>query len=214
MILCGYDPVTSLNLQTEKRLKKEMMKKEEMETYSIRASAAVIDNSEEDVVPETSDGTNNNSTTKSKNNNFASPTPTKTMIRVVALDIDGTLCRSDGTIDDETIRVLHNFVSSSSNDNNKCVIATGRNLPFATNIAKTLERGGVRVDALVVSDGGLVVGRRNNKNNNYYNKNTTTSNNNNNNNNIDADEENDICWDEEYHYTMPANVKVLQARWN
>mmetsp|Transcript_42576 Transcript_42576/g.96380 ORF Transcript_42576/g.96380 Transcript_42576/m.96380 type:complete len:205 (+) Transcript_42576:47-661(+) len=79
----------------------------------------------------------------------------RSCIRVVALDLDGTLLSSDGTVSEVTVRALARFV----NGGGRAVIASGRGLEYCIEVAASLGKRGLDVSGLVVSDGGLVLGR-------------------------------------------------------
>lgn len=76
-------------------------------------------------------------------------------VRAVALDLDGTLCRSDGGIGDATVRALVAFVERGG----RAIIATGRGKSHAAGIAEACRERGLRFDALVCSDGAVAFAR-------------------------------------------------------
>jgi len=100
------------------------------------------------------------------------------MVRAVALDLDGTLCDSDGNVGDVTVAALTRFVREGG----RCIIATGRGIDFSTVIAKGLRERGLEIDGLVVSDGGLVLGKNSNSKNS--------------------------SWDQQYHCSMPCGKSL------
>ena len=74
-------------------------------------------------------------------------------VRAVALDLDGTLCNSQGYVTERTIAALARFVSEGG----RAYIATGRNRHHSVGFAEALAERGVHIAAIVTNDGGLVL---------------------------------------------------------
>jgi len=80
--------------------------------------------------------------------------------RVIALDLDETLCTSDGSVGPQTIAALTKFVNQPvDGTRNRCVFATGRGIDYSTKLVDQLQEQGLEIDGLVVSEGGLVMAR-------------------------------------------------------
>ena len=74
-------------------------------------------------------------------------------VRAVALDLDGTLCNSQGYVTERTIAALARFVREGG----RAYIATGRNRHHSVGFAEALAERGVHIAAIVTNDGGLVL---------------------------------------------------------
>ena len=76
-------------------------------------------------------------------------------LRAVALDLDGTLCRSDGSVSDATVEALSRFVEGGG----RAFIVTGRGRAHAVGVAQSLETRGVVCSDVVCSDGAVAFAR-------------------------------------------------------
>ena len=76
--------------------------------------------------------------------------------RAVALDLDGTLFNSTGTVTERTRAALRSFVGSGG----IAMLATGRGRGTAVRVASELADAGVFIACVVCSDGSIVLRRR------------------------------------------------------
>mmetsp|Transcript_1237 Transcript_1237/g.3470 ORF Transcript_1237/g.3470 Transcript_1237/m.3470 type:complete len:327 (-) Transcript_1237:276-1256(-) len=73
--------------------------------------------------------------------------------RAIAIDLDGTLFTSDGTISQRTCDALSDFVRTGG----IAMLATGRGRSTAVRVASELADAGVHIECIICSDGSIIL---------------------------------------------------------